>query len=119
MSSLRSCKACCLAINCVLSALPGRGMGDGGPGHSLGRGDVNPPVWRDGDGDVLLQSSVLGGLICGVVLPAAPDDGTPRTAQGTQRTGVIVTTSTRSGVVVLGPGMPVAGAVGQSAERGA
>ncbi len=103
-----------LAVKRCALGPSGRPVGDGGAGHPLGGGEVEPGArhGRDGDGDVLLQSLMSLGVIGGVVLPAAPDDAAPGAPEGAQRAGVIVTARASGGVVVLGPGMPVTGAVG-------
>jgi hypothetical protein len=53
-------------------------------GDALGGWEVGPGArWGvDGDGDVLLQSGVAGGVVGGVVLPAAPDDPAPGATEG-------------------------------------
>jgi hypothetical protein len=53
-------------------------------GYPLAGGDVGPWARRagDGDGDVLLELGVPGGVVGDVVLPAAPDDPTPGTTEG-------------------------------------
>jgi hypothetical protein len=90
-------------------------------GHAVGRGlvDDGPRHGRDGDGDVPLQGAVAGRVVRGPVLPAAPHDPTPGAADGAQRAGVVVAAGAGGGVQILRPGVPVAGAVGQRAERAA
>ena len=100
----------------------GRAAGVGGEhagGDPLGGGlvDHGPRRGGDGDGDVLLQGAVAGGVIRDSVLPAAPHDAAPGAAEGAHRAGVVVAAGDRAGVVVRGPGVPVAGAVGERAER--
>ena len=51
------------------------------------------------------------------VLPALPHDPTPGAAEGADRALVVVAAGDRAGVVVGSPGVPVAGAVGERAER--
>ena len=60
---------------------------------------------------------MAGWVVGGAVLPAAPDDAAPGAAEGAERAGVVVAAGAGGGVEVLRPGVPVAGAVGQGAER--
>jgi integrase len=60
----------------------------------------------------------LAVIIRGALLPALPHDPAPRAPEGPQRAGVVVPAGESCGVDVLGPGVPVAGAVGQCGERG-
>ena len=85
--------------------------GDSGAGHSLGGGDVGPGARRvgDGDGDVLLQPGMPGGVIGGAVLPAAPEDAAPGAAEGSQRAAVVVAAGSGLGVEVSRPRIPSAG----------
>jgi hypothetical protein len=71
----------------------------------------------DRDGDVLLVGAVAGGVIGDAVLPAAPQDATPGASEGADRAWVVVAAGFGVGVAILGPGMPMAGAVGERAER--
>ena len=106
----------------ALRARPcGPPFGDGGAEHPLGGGEVGQGARRRGDRDraVLLQGAVSGWVVGGAVLPAAPDDAAPGATEGAQRAGVLVAAGAGGGVAVLRPGVPVAGAVGQGAERAA
>src|SRR5450755_2223338 len=91
----------------------------GAGGHALGGGVVEygPRHGRDGDGDVLLQGAVAGRVIRHAVLPAAPEDSAPGPAEGADRAGVVVPAAAGGGVEVLGPGVVVAGAVRERADR--
>src|SRR5450631_3415187 len=60
----------------------------------------------------------LAVIIRGALLPALPHDPAPRAPEGPQCAGVVVPAGESCGVDVLGPGVPVAGAVGQGGERG-
>ena len=99
----------------------GSGGGEDAGGHPLGRGEVGHGARRggDGDSDVALQRAVAGGVIRDAVLPALPHDPAPGAPEGAQRAGVIVPAGAGCGVEILRPGVPVAGAVGERAERGA
>ena len=77
------------------------------------------PDLVDGDGDVVLQGAVAGGVVWGVVLPALPHDAAPGAADGADRAWVVVAAGAGGGVAVGRPGVPVAGAVRQRAERAA
>ena len=68
---------------------------------------------------MLLQAAVAGGVIRCAVLLAAPHHAAPGAAEGASRARVVVAASDRAGVVVGGPGVPVAGAVGERVEGGA
>ena len=94
-------------------------MGAGGTGHPLGGGEVGHGARRcwDGDGDVALQRAVSRGVVGAAVLPALPHDAAPGASEGADRAGVFVAALSRLGVEGAGPGVPVAGAVRQPAER--
>ena len=94
--------------------------GEQAGGHRLSRELVHDGSrrGRDRDGDVLLQRAVARGVIRGALLPALPPDPAPRAPEGPQRAGVVVPAGESCGVDVWGPGVPVAGAVGQCGERG-
>ena len=94
-------------------------MGDGVAEHPLGRGWVGPGARAGGDDDggVLFQAAVAGGVIRGVVLPAAPDDAAPGAAEGPQGTAVVVAALAGVGVAVGRPRVPLAAAVRERAER--
>ena len=96
-----------------------RPSGDGGAEHPLGGGCVGQGARRVGDShrDVLLQGAVAGGVVRGAVLPAAPYDAAPGAAEGADGAGVVVAAADRAGVVVGGPGVVVAAAVGERDER--
>ena len=66
---------------------------------------------------MLLQATVTIRVIWDAVLPTAPHDPTPGAAEGTDRALMVVAFGDRAGVVVGSPGVPVAGAIGQRAER--
>ena len=66
---------------------------------------------------MLLQGAVAGGVVGDAVLPAAPEDAAPGASEGADRAGVVVAAGDRAGVVVGRPGVPVAGGVGERAER--
>ncbi len=56
--------------------------------HAVGGGDIGAVcAGRDGDGDVALQPGVPGGVVGDPVLPAAPQDPCPGTAEGAERGG--------------------------------
>jgi hypothetical protein len=94
-------------------------MGGGLRGHLVGGGVIGPGARGGGDGheDVLLESGVAGGVIGGVVLPAAPDDPGPGAAESAQRATVVVAAVASVGVAVGGPRVPAAGAVRERGER--
>jgi hypothetical protein len=74
----------------------------------------------DGLGMVtVLQRAVPRGVIWGVVAPALPHDAAPGASDGPDRAGVLVTALAGWGVESLGPGVPMAAAVRQPAERDA
>src|SRR5579884_1830399 len=97
----------------------GRAAGDGGAEHPLGGSEVGagPRGGRDRDCAVLLQGAMAGRVVGDAVLPAAPHDSAPGAAEGAGGARVVVSAGDRAGVVVGGPGVPVAGRVGQRAER--
>ena len=66
---------------------------------------------------MLLQAAVAGGVVGRVVLPAAPAHAAPGTAECADDARVVVAAGAGGGVAVGGPGVPVAGAVGQCVER--
>ena len=70
-----------------------------------------------GDGHRAWCRGVVGGVIRGDVLPAAPDAAGPAPAEGADGARMVVPAGERAGVVVGGPGVPVAGAVGERVER--
>ena len=72
---------------------------------------------RDGDGDVVLQAGVPGGVIWGAGLPTAPDDPAPRAAEGAQRVAVAVAAGAGVGVAVSGPCVPPAAVERERPER--
>jgi hypothetical protein len=110
---------CRLAVKRFALGPAGRDFGDGVAGHPLGGSEVGagPRHGRDRDGDVLLQAVVARGVVWGAVLPAAPQHPAPGAPDGSQRARVVVAAGTGGGVAVLRPGVPVAGAVRQRAER--
>ena len=59
---------------------------------------------------------MAGRVIRGAVLPTAPEHAAPGAAQAADRAGVVVAAGDRAGVVVGGPGVRVAGGVGQRAD---
>src|SRR2546423_1124235 len=63
------------------------------------------------------KSAVAGAVVGDAVLPAAPQDAGPRAAEGADRAWVVLAAGAGGGVAVLGPGVPVAGGVGQGAGR--
>ena len=66
-----------------------------------------------------MQRAVSRRLVWGVVAPALPDDSAPSAADGPDRAGVLVTTLAGLRIESVGPGVPVAAAVSQPAERDA
>ena len=103
------------------SARAGRALGDSHAGHPLGGGEVGHGARRarDGDCDVALQRAVSRRVVGGVVAPALPHDTAPGASDGADRAGVFVAALAGLGVEVLRPGVPVAAAVRQAAERDA
>src|SRR5437868_4537158 len=83
------------------------------------RSGMRPRRCGDRDSDVALQGAVSSGVVWGVVAPALPHDAAPGAAEGADRAGVFVAALAGLGVEVLGPGVPVAAAVRQPAERDA
>jgi hypothetical protein len=83
-----------------------RGGGSGcrfvGAGYRLGCGqvEVRPGRVGVGDGDVVLQAAVAGGLVGGGVLPAAPDDAARGAFGGADRVGVVVVAGCGGGVAL-------------------
>src|SRR5215471_7133506 len=71
-----------------------------------------PEVWDD-DFGVFLESAVAGGVVGDAVLPAAPQDAAPGAADGSDRTWVVVSAVAGAQVMVLSPGVPFAGRVGE------
>ena len=110
-----------LLSSAARSARAGRPLGDSGAGHPLGGVEVGHGARRcgGGDGDVALQRAVSCGVVWGAVLPALPHDAAPGASDGADRAGVFVAALAGLGVEVLGPGVPVAAAVRQPAERDA
>ena len=106
-----------LLSSAARSALRAALGGDSRAGHPLGGSEVGHGARRcgDGDGDVSLQRAVVGGVVGHAVLPAAPTirhQARPRVRSAR----VVVASGAGGGVEVLGPGVPVAGAVRQRAE---
>ena len=96
-------------------------MGDSHASHPLCGDEVGQ--WarraRDDHCDVALQYAVTRGVVRGVVAPALPHDTAPGASEGADRARVLVAALAGLGVEVLGPGVPVAAAVRQAAERDA
>ena len=69
------------------------------------------------DGGETLGAVVKSDVIGAAVLPALPHDAAPGASEGADRAGVFVAAGSRLGVEGVGPGVPVAGAVRQPAER--
>ena len=115
----RRVSGCRLAVKRFALGPASHRFGDGGTSHPLGGGEVGAGPRRagNGDGDVLLQAAMFGGVIGRAVLPAAPDHAAPGAAEGADRAGVVVAALDRAGVVVAGPWVPAAGGVGEHAER--
>ena len=111
--------ACCQPL--ARSARSGRPLGDSGASHPLGGSEVGHRARRagDGHGDVALQRAVPRRVVWGVVAPALPHHPAPGASEGADRARVFVAALAGLGVEVLGPGMPVAAAVRQPAERDA
>ena len=65
---------------------------------------------------MLLESVVSGGVVGGVVLPAAPDDVRPGAGQDADGVGVVVASVAGSLVELGGPGVRVPGVAGEVAE---
>src|SRR5215207_9702808 len=63
-----------------------------------------------------LESTVFGGVVGGVVLPAAPDDVCPGAGEDADGVGVVVAAGDGSVVEVGGPGVGVAGVAGEVAQ---
>jgi hypothetical protein len=63
-----------------------------------------------------LQGSMLGGVVCGVVLPACPDDVDPRASQDTHGVGVIVSAGASTAVEIGGPGIAAARPISEVAD---
>jgi hypothetical protein len=110
---------CRFAVKRFALGPSGRRFGDGGADDPLGCGEVGagPRCVRDGGGAVLLEASVEGGVVGDAVLPAAPQDSAPGASDGTDCARVVLTAGPAGGVFVLGPGVPVAGRVGEGAGR--
>src|SRR5664279_1114817 len=64
-----------------------------------------------------LQGAVVGRVVDGVVLPAAPDDVDPGAGQDTDGVLVVAFPGEGFGVEVGGPGVAVTGVAGEVAER--
>ena len=62
------------------------------------------------------EVAVAGGVVGLVVLPATPDDAAPRASEDAGGVGVLAAAAGGAGVDVVGPWVPVAGAVGERAE---
>ena len=69
--------------------------------------------------EVSVQGAVAGGVVGDVVLPAAPDDGGPGTGKDANGVRVAHAAGAGSGVDVGGPGVGVAGVVGEVGQRSA
>jgi hypothetical protein len=82
------------------------------------RRPVSTPSVRVRDLEVLLQAGVLAGVVGNAVLPAAPEHAGPGASEGADGSGVVVPAASRGGVFVLGPGVVVAGRVGEGAGGG-
>lgn len=119
VSTLQCGSACRLAVKRFALVPAGRPLGDGGAGYPLGRGqvDARPRLVGDSDGDVVLQAPVAGGVVGDAVLPAAPQDADPGAFEGADRALVVVAAGASRGVAVSRPGVPVAGRVGECADR--
>ena len=63
-----------------------------------------------------LQGSVLGGVVCGVVLPAGPDDVDPRAGQDAHGVGVIVSAGAGAAVEIGGPWIAAARSISEVAH---
>src|SRR6266516_4073856 len=64
-----------------------------------------------------LEGAVLGGVVGGVVLPAAPDDVRPGAGEDADSVGVVVAPGAGSPVEISGPGVGVAGVASEVAQR--
>ena len=64
-----------------------------------------------------LQRAVAGRVIRDAVLPTAPHDSAPATAEGADRAGVVVPAGAGGGVQVLRPRVMVAAGVRERDER--
>ena len=60
---------------------------------------------------------VPGGVVWGVCLPAAPDDVEPGAGEHADGVGVVVSAGAGAVVEIGGPGVGVAGVVGEVADR--
>src|SRR5918993_5294971 len=69
-------------------------------------------------GDESLIAAVAGGVVGGVVLPAAPDHAEPGPGQDADGVGVAMATGSGLLVEVRGPGVVVAGVTGEVHNRG-
>ena len=71
VSTPRRVSGCRLAVKRFALGPAGRRFGDGGAGHPLGGSEVGAGPRRagNGDGDVLLQAAMFGGVVGGAVLP--------------------------------------------------
>ena len=119
MSTLECDSGCRLAVKRVALGPAVRLLGDGGAGHPLGGGCVGPGARRggDSDSDMALQRAVAGRVIRDAVLPTAPHDPAPATAEGADRAGVVVPAGEGGGVQVLRPRVMVAAGVRERDER--
>jgi transposase len=74
VSTPRRVSGCRLAVKRCALGPAGRRLGDGGAEHPLGGSEVGPGARRSRDRhqDMLLQAAMFGGVVGGVVLPAAP-----------------------------------------------
>src|SRR5215210_1522611 len=63
-----------------------------------------------------VEVAVAGGVIGDAVLPAAPEDAGPGASEDAGGVWVVAAAGGRAVVGVVGPGMPVAGAVGEHAD---
>jgi hypothetical protein len=70
-------------------------------------------------GDESLIAAVAGGVVGGVVLPAAPDHAEPCPGQDADGVGVAMAAGSGLLVEVGGPGVVVAGVSGEVHDRGA
>src|ERR687892_660638 len=86
-----------------------------GPARSLACGRMRRPVstWAR---ELACERSVAGGVVGGSVVPAAPEDAQPGGAEGADGALVVVVAGVGVGVDLGGPGVPVAGAVGEGAD---
>ena len=64
-----------------------------------------------------LQGSMVGGVVCGVVLPAGPDDVDPGAGQDAHGVGVIVSAGASTAVEIGGPWIAAARPVREVADR--